>query len=131
MKISYYFIFTEITCNVRFVVEILQHSKSCCLTVTLLFVLCFALCCVLINCLTFFNLFILCLFSCFVCFAFHFVCFVLLYSFYHGYRPQWPRGVQEAKAPRFLDTRHMKVVRSSALPAAFTPRNILVLIFTG
>ena len=26
-----------------------------------------------------------------------------------------PRGVQEVKAPRFLDTRHMKVVRSSTL----------------
>ena len=27
----------------------------------------------------------------------------------------WPRGVQEVKAPRFLDARHMKVVRSSPL----------------
>ena len=27
----------------------------------------------------------------------------------------WPRGVQEVKAPRFLDTRHMKLVRSSPL----------------
>ena len=32
---------------------------------------------------------------------------------YPRYRPTWPRGVQEVKAPRFLDTRHMKVVRSS------------------
>ena len=34
---------------------------------------------------------------------------------YPHYRPTWPRGVQEVKAPRFLDTRHMKVVRSSPL----------------
>jgi hypothetical protein len=34
---------------------------------------------------------------------------------YPRYRPTWPRGVQEVKAPRFLDTRHMKVVRSSPL----------------
>ena len=32
--------------------------------------------------------------------------------FYPRYRPTWPRGVQEVEAP-----------------AAFTPRNILVLIF--
>ena len=31
------------------------------------------------------------------------------------YKPTWPRVVQEVKAPRFLDTRHMKVVRSSPL----------------
>jgi hypothetical protein len=31
------------------------------------------------------------------------------------YRPTWPRGIQEVKAPRFLDTRHMKVVMSSPL----------------
>ena len=37
---------------------------------------------------------------------------------YPRYRPAWPRG-----APRFLDTRH------PCAPAAFTPRNILVLIF--
>ena len=34
---------------------------------------------------------------------------------YPRYRPTWPRGVQEVKAPRFHDTRHMKVVRSSPL----------------
>ena len=34
---------------------------------------------------------------------------------YPLYRPTWPRGVQEVKAPSFLDTRHMKVVRSSSL----------------
>ena len=34
---------------------------------------------------------------------------------YPRYRPTWPRGVQECKAPKFLDTRHMKVVRSSPL----------------
>ena len=34
---------------------------------------------------------------------------------YSRYRPTWPRGVQEVKAPRFLDTRHMKVVRSLPL----------------
>ena len=27
----------------------------------------------------------------------------------------WPRGVQEVKAPRFLDTRHTKVLRLSPL----------------
>jgi hypothetical protein len=36
-----------------------------------------------------------------------------------------PLGVQEVKAPKFLDNQHMKVVRLSALPpAAFTPGNI-------
>ena len=30
-------------------------------------------------------------------------------------QPMWPRGVQEVKALRFIDTRHMKVVRSSPL----------------
>ena len=34
---------------------------------------------------------------------------------YPCYRPTWPRGAQEVKAPRFLDTRYMKVVRSSPL----------------
>ena len=34
---------------------------------------------------------------------------------YPRYRPTCPRGVQEVRAPRFLDTRHMKVVRSSPL----------------
>ena len=34
---------------------------------------------------------------------------------YPHYRPTWPTGVQEVKAPRFLDTWHMKVVRSSPL----------------
>ena len=34
---------------------------------------------------------------------------------YPRYRPTWPRGVQEVKAPRFHDTRHMKVVRSLPL----------------
>ena len=34
---------------------------------------------------------------------------------YPRYRPTWPRGVQEVKAPRFLNTRHMKVIRSSPL----------------
>ena len=29
----------------------------------------------------------------------------------------WLRGVQEVEAPRLLDTRHMKVVRSSPLRA--------------
>ena len=29
---------------------------------------------------------------------------------YARYRPTWPRGVQEVKGPRFLDSRHMKVV---------------------
>ena len=39
------------------------------------------------------------------------------------YRPTWPRGVQEFKAPRFHDTRHMKVVRSSPLRTSrlYTP----------
>ena len=32
---------------------------------------------------------------------------------YPRYRPTWPRGVQEVKAPRFHDTRHTMVVRSS------------------
>ena len=31
------------------------------------------------------------------------------------YRPTWPRRFQDVKAPRFLDTRPMKVVRSSPL----------------
>jgi hypothetical protein len=31
-------------------------------------------------------------------------------------RPTWPIGVQEVKAPRFLDTRHMKVVRPPLPP---------------
>ena len=35
---------------------------------------------------------------------------------YTPYRPTWPRGVQQVKAPRFLDTRHMKVVRPPLLP---------------
>ena len=30
---------------------------------------------------------------------------------YPLYRPTWPRGVQEVKAPRFLDNQYMKVVR--------------------
>ena len=34
-----------------------------------------------------------------------------LFFKYPLYRPTWPGGVQEVKAPRFLDTRHMKVVR--------------------
>ena len=34
---------------------------------------------------------------------------------YPRYRPTWPRGFQEVKAPRFHDTRHTKVVRSSPL----------------
>ena len=34
---------------------------------------------------------------------------------YPRYSPTWPRGVQEVKAPRFLATRHKKVVRSSPL----------------
>ena len=34
---------------------------------------------------------------------------------YPRYRPTWPTRVQEVKAPRFLDIRHMKVVRSSPL----------------
>ena len=38
-----------------------------------------------------------------------------IYIYFSCYRPTWPRGVQEVKAPRFLDTRHMKVVRSSPL----------------
>jgi len=43
-----------------------------------------------------------------------------------------PTGFQEVKAPRFLDNRHMKVVRCQAYaPAAFTRRIILVLIFRG
>jgi hypothetical protein len=36
------------------------------------------------------------------------------------YRPGRPLGLQEVEAPRFLDNRHMKVVRLS--PAAFTPQ---------
>jgi len=39
----------------------------------------FALCYVLINCFMFFNLFVLYLFSCFLCFAFYFVCHVSVY----------------------------------------------------
>ena len=31
------------------------------------------------------------------------------------YRPTWPRGVQEVKAPRLHDTRHTKLVRLSPL----------------
>ena len=34
---------------------------------------------------------------------------------YPRYRPTWRRGVQEVKAPRFHDTRHTEVVRSSPL----------------
>ena len=34
---------------------------------------------------------------------------------YPRYRPTWPRGVQEVKAPRFHDPRHKKMVRSSSL----------------
>ena len=34
---------------------------------------------------------------------------------YPRYRPTWPRGVQQVKAPRFHDTRHTKVVRLSPL----------------
>ena len=34
---------------------------------------------------------------------------------YPRYRPTWPRRVQEVKAPRFLNTLHTKVVRSSPL----------------
>ena len=34
---------------------------------------------------------------------------------YPCHRPTWPKGVQEVKAPRFHDTRHTKVVRSSPL----------------
>ena len=30
---------------------------------------------------------------------------------YPRYRPTWPRGAQEVKAPTFHDTRHMKLVR--------------------
>jgi hypothetical protein len=49
---------------------------------------------------------------------------------YPRYRPRWPRGLEDFKAPRFIDTRHMNVVRSSPhAPAPFTPRTILVLIF--
>jgi len=39
----------------------------------------------------------------------------------------WDIRFLNFKAAEFLDTRHMKVVRS----AVFTPRNILVLIFRG
>ena len=45
--------------------------------------------------------------------------------------PTWPRGVQEVKAPRFLDIRHMKVVRSSPLRTGRLYPHILVLIFRG
>ena len=46
------------------------------------------------------------------------------------YSPTWPRGYQQVKAPRFLDTRLMKVARSSPLRTGrLYPRNILVLIF--
>ena len=48
---------------------------------------------------------------------------------YSPYRPSGPWGFWWVKAPEFLDTRHMKVVRSS--PAVFTLRNMLVLIFRG
>ena len=34
---------------------------------------------------------------------------------YTRYRPTWPRGVKDVKAPTFLDTRHTNVVRSSLL----------------
>ena len=34
---------------------------------------------------------------------------------YPHYRPTWLRGVQEVRAPRFHDTRHTKIVRSSLL----------------
>ena len=38
-----------------------------------------------------------------------------------------PTGFQEVKTPRFLDSRHMKVVGCQPYaPAAFTPRDILV-----
>ena len=42
--------------------------------------------------------------------------YIYIYTYkYPRYRPTWPRGVQEVKSPRFLDTRRMKVVRSSPL----------------
>ena len=47
---------------------------------------------------------------------------------YLRYRSTWLRGFWSVTAPRFNDTLHAKVVRPS--PAAFTPRNILVL-YTG
>ena len=51
---------------------------------------------------------------------------------YPRFRPTCPRGVQGVKAPRFLDTRHMKVVRSSLLHTdRLYPMNILALIFRG
>ena len=34
---------------------------------------------------------------------------------YPRYRPACPRGFQQVEAPRFLDSRHMNVVRSSPL----------------
>ena len=34
---------------------------------------------------------------------------------YPPYRPTWPRGVQEVRAPRFHDILHTKMVRSSPL----------------
>jgi len=41
-------------------------------------------------------------------------------------------GFQDVKAPIFLDNRHMKVVGCQPYaPAAFTPRDILVLTFRG
>ena len=43
------------------------------------------------------------------------VCFCLVKVKYPRYGPTWPRGVQEVRAPRFLDTRHMKVVSLSPL----------------
>ena len=43
------------------------------------------------------------------------ICGKAIFFLYPRYRPTWPRGVQEVKAPRFLDTRHMKLVISSPL----------------
>ena len=42
-----------------------------------------------------------------------------------------PLGFQQFEAPRFLDNRHMKMVRLSALaPAAFTPQKILLVLIS-
>jgi len=40
-----------------------------------------------------------------------------------------PWEFQEVEAPRFEDSRHMKVVMLSALPAAFLPQEIFLLHF--
>jgi hypothetical protein len=42
-----------------------------------------------------------------------------------------PRGFQEVEAPRFLDSRHMKVAGCQPYaPAAFTPQKIFLVVIS-